>query len=172
MYDVGMHPVKGRCLVASIPITAGTVIQKAPTIKIDRRECDLLDGTSLYQYYFRYPRGAHHKDYHGLLVLGVVHLCNHSEDPNAEFVFEDGGAVCVLRALKDIPAGMEICTHYGDYELWFDRCEDKLGESHAAWNSNYDGGRGSPVRVGDQLHQGVSSPLRDMTKSSSLLSGN
>jgi hypothetical protein len=65
---------------------------------------------------------AHMKDNtdSSAVVMGMGAFCNHSEDNNAEVVWEelDGTVYYTFRALRKIPKGTEICTSYGDG--WFD----------------------------------------------------
>jgi SET domain-containing protein len=114
----GTSPGRGRGLFAAAPITAGEVIDRVCTIPLTSVQCDALEGIlPLGDYYFRHPANTEE----GLLLLGLVSLANHSDNPNASMRFvqsETLGWIAELVALRPIPLGAEI-THRYRCAPWF-----------------------------------------------------
>jgi SET domain-containing protein len=114
----GASPGRGRGLFATAPIAAGDVVERACTIPLTSAQCDALEGIlPLGDYYFRHPVS----DEEGLLLLGLVSLANHSDDPNASVRFiqsEALGWIAELVALRPIAPGAEI-THRYQCPPWF-----------------------------------------------------
>ena len=108
---VRILPGKGRGLVAKIAIAAGKVIDAAPAVVLSGEDCDRLEATVLGNYYFAHPDSAQH----GMFVLGLPSVANHSDEPNTTIAWrhEDGtGWTAELTALRDIAAGEELCFRY------------------------------------------------------------
>ncbi len=104
-------PGKGRGLVAGEAIAPGDVIDRCPTIHLSAADCELMERSAVGDYYFAHPEDTEA----GVVVLGHISLCNHSEMPNAELRWriEDGvGWVAELFALRAIAAGEEITRRY------------------------------------------------------------
>ncbi|HUS54663.1 MAG TPA: SET domain-containing protein-lysine N-methyltransferase [Thermohalobaculum sp.] len=114
----GTSPGRGRGLFATAPIAAGDVIDRVCTIPLTSAQCDALEGIlPLGDYYFRHPMNAEE----GLLLLGLVSLANHSDDPNASVRFaqsENVGWIAELVALRPITPHAEI-THRYRCAPWF-----------------------------------------------------
>lgn len=114
----GVAPGCGRGLFAREAIAAGEVLERACTVHIDAAQAPVLDGMlPIGEHYLEHPLA---KD-EGLLVFGLGSLCNHADDPSADFRFEDGGPlgwIVELHALRDIAAGEEITYRY-KCPLWF-----------------------------------------------------
>jgi SET domain-containing protein len=101
----------GRGVIASAPIAAGETIEVCPVLAIDAADADgvLTD----------YVVDPGDDSDGAVLMLGYGSLYNHSEDPNAEYVWvtED---VYEFTALRDIAAGEEITISYSE-EWWTTR---------------------------------------------------
>lgn len=110
---------RGRGLFAVRAIGAGDLIERACTVEIAPDQAARLDGMQpLGDFYFQHPED---KDA-GLMVLGLMSLCNHNDDPNADIQFDlesDIGWVASLVAKRSIGAGEEITYKY-KCPLWFD----------------------------------------------------
>lgn len=109
---------KGRGLLACRPIAAGTVIERAPAVRLPAADRALVDRTALFPYCFADPAGfvpgATDDDHDGFVAFGGVTFCNHSASPNAVVHWEsdDVGVWAALQALRDIAEGEEITLFY------------------------------------------------------------
>ena len=113
----GMSPGRGRGLFATAPIAEGEVIERSCAIPLASDQCDQLEEIlPLGDYYFRHPENAEE----GLLLLGLVSLANHSDDPNARVAFRHSamGRAAESSATHPISAGEEI-THRYRCPPWF-----------------------------------------------------
>ena len=98
----------GRGVIATAPIASGETIEVCPVLALDP-----ADAGGVLTDYVVDPGD----DSEGAaLMLGYGSLYNHSEDPNAEYVYVDDDTYEFL-ALRDIRAGEEITISYSD-EWW------------------------------------------------------
>ena len=108
----------GRGLFALADIAAGTVIDVAFSVPVTAEQSTILDDIHpIGDYPFQHPEDSEA----GLVLFGLISLCNHAEAPNAALRWRDGGAIgwlADLVALADIPAGAEITYRY-KCPLWF-----------------------------------------------------
>src|ERR671914_2258180 len=108
MYAIRRIPGKGRGLVATQHVPAGTEIVTCPVIVYDWTDAGRIEKTRLGDYNFRFgERGQR-----ACIVLGVISLCNHAEAPNAEVVCREADEAMTLVALEPIAAGEEISIRY------------------------------------------------------------
>lgn len=102
------HNSKGRGVYASKNIRKGEVIENCELLLIKKHELP----PSLESYVYEYSSKM------VALALGVGSLFNHSDEPNAEFFFDEGKNHLLIRAIKKIPSNQEITINYGyDEEL-------------------------------------------------------
>jgi SET domain-containing protein len=94
---------KGRGVYASESIRKGMVIEVCELLFIKKTELP----HSLECYVYDYSTGK------VALALGYGSLFNHSDDPNAEFFFNEGKIHLIIKAIKKIPANQEITINYG-----------------------------------------------------------
>lgn len=108
----------GRGLFALVPIVWGTLIDRAWTVEITPDQCLVLDTLQpVGDMYFAHPEN----DKAGLMAFGLAPLCNHSDDPNADIIWNKVpglGWVGDLVARRNIDETQEI-THRYKCELWF-----------------------------------------------------
>ncbi|MEW6428549.1 MAG: SET domain-containing protein [Thermodesulfobacteriota bacterium] len=104
---------KGRGVFALRPFRQGQLIERAPVIVMEEDPWELLNQTSLRDYYFAWggDRIA--------VVLGFGSLYNHSALPNARAERRIGQDVVDFIAARDIRAGEEITFCY-DCPPWFE----------------------------------------------------
>lgn len=121
MFRLGKIAGKGRGLLASRAIGAGTLIERAPAVRLSAADRAVLDGTGLFPYYFADPAGYEGRGAHdGLIAFGALTFCNHSANPNAavRWTSDPLGLWAELAALRDIAEGHEITLFYtniGEY---------------------------------------------------------
>lgn len=105
---------KGRGLVATENIPARTEIVTCPVIVYDDTDAGRISKTRLGEYNFRFGE----RQNRACIILGVISLCNHAEEPNAEIVCDENALMVTLVATRAIVAGEEICIRYRR-PLWF-----------------------------------------------------
>jgi len=123
MFRLARIPGKGRGLLASTAIAAGSVIERAPAVRLAAEDRALVDRTALFAYTFvdpaafsdeaaglRSPAAGHDC----LLAFGSLTFCNHSAQPNAtvRWTSDDIGIWASLEALRSIAPGEEITLFY------------------------------------------------------------
>jgi hypothetical protein len=114
----GLSPGRGRGLFATAPIAPGEAVDRCCTIPLTSEQCDRLEGIlPLGDYYFRHPENPDE----GLLLLGLISLANHADQPNTRIAFTRDAAIgwiAELIALQPIDPGEEI-THRYRCAPWF-----------------------------------------------------
>jgi hypothetical protein len=119
---------KGRGVFCTSRIKKGEVLEVTPALILNKKETERVDKTLLINYTF--TTGKISKRLHKIaglkshadassVIMGITSFCNHSEQPNAEVLWEEMGSTLYfsLRAIRPIPKNTEICTTYGDG--WF-----------------------------------------------------
>lgn len=114
MYAIRRIPRKGRGVVATQDVAAGTEIVTCPVIVYDWTDAGRIDKTRLGHYNFRFGDQSQRS----CIILGVISLCNHDDSPNAELVCREDAEAMTLVAVRPIAAGEEICIKYWR-QLWF-----------------------------------------------------
>ena len=117
MFRLARVAGKGRGLLACQAIAAGTVIERAPAVRLPAGDRALLDRTVLFPYCFVDPatfarNGEGRHD--GLIAFGGLTFCNHAANPNAavQWQSDEVGLWAVLEALRDIAESEEITLFY------------------------------------------------------------
>jgi len=117
MFRLARIAGKGRGLLASRRIGAGTLIERAPAVRLSAADRAILDRTALFPYCFADPAtygqdgsGSHD----GFIAFGALTFCNHSANPSAAVMWQADplGLWAELAALRDIAAGEEITLFY------------------------------------------------------------
>jgi SET domain len=118
MFRLARIAGKGRGLLASEAIAAGSVIERAPVVRLADADRAVVDRTALFAYTFVDPE-AFGPDTPGeghdcLLAFGNLTFCNHSAQPNAtvRWMSDDVGWWASLEALRSIAADEEITLYY------------------------------------------------------------
>jgi SET domain-containing protein len=111
----------GRGVFTSENIEAGTVVEIAPVIVMDRENRKLLDQTLLHDYIFEWGD----KKNQCCMALGYVPIYNHSYKSNCEYEMDFEQDQISIKAVHFIKAGEELFINYNgnwndDKRLWFD----------------------------------------------------
>jgi uncharacterized protein len=120
---VAESPIGGKGVFASKKIYAGDVIEVCPVIPLKVGDMELLDKTTLYDYYFLWEDDE--KDIKTCAIaLGFGSLYNHAAPSNADYVMDYEAQTIDVSAVRDIEEGEEITINYhGDPEdtspTWF-----------------------------------------------------
>ncbi len=115
------HKIKKRCIECAENISEGELIELCPVIILSPEDTELIHKTKLHDYYFVWDIETKSS----AIALGFGSLYNHSDTPNAEFELMVADQMIRIYALRDIPAGEEICLDYmglkdTEATLWFD----------------------------------------------------
>jgi SET domain-containing protein len=113
---------RGRGVFARTAIAPGTLIEAAPVIILPAADCQVLDRTIIYNYYFHWD-GDPNGEGRGALGLGVLTLCNHSSRPCARVARNYARLTLDLTAISPIGPGDEITIDY-NCDLWFEPCPE------------------------------------------------
>ncbi|MEH2066266.1 MAG: SET domain-containing protein [Nostoc sp.] len=119
MLIVGNTNIKGRGIFAQKRFLKGELIEKAPVVVIPAEQVELLDKTTLGNYYYDWEDKA------AAIAFGLVSLINHSYYPNTYYVKKFAEGEVEYIAYRDIEAGEEMTANYnGSPEdkspIWFD----------------------------------------------------
>jgi uncharacterized protein len=111
----------GRGVYTSEDIAAGTVVETAPVIVMEKEDRVLLDQTLLHDYIFEWGPDKRQC----CMALGYVPVYNHSYGSNCEYEMDFGEATISVKTVRDIRAGEELFINYnGNWNdrtpLWFD----------------------------------------------------
>ena len=117
MFRLARIAGKGRGLLARQAIPAGTVIERAPAVRLAAADRALVDRTTLFPYCFVDPASfglAGDAGHAGFVVFGALTFCNHATNPNAAVRWEsdETGPWALLQALRDIAESEEITLFY------------------------------------------------------------
>jgi hypothetical protein len=117
MFRLARIAGKGRGLLASQAIPAGTEIERAPAVRLAAEDRAIIDRTALFPYCFADPASFGFRDgarHAGFVAFGGLTFCNHAANPNAAVRWESDevGLWAVLQALRDIAEGEEITLFY------------------------------------------------------------
>lgn len=118
---VAMTTEKGRGVFTRERIPAGTVIEIAPVIVMDKADRQHLDKTMLHDYIFEWGK---QKD-KCCMALGLVPIYNHSYKSNCEYFMDFEDDTIAIKTVKTIEKGEELTINYnGDWDdrkkIWFD----------------------------------------------------
>ncbi|PNS19439.1 hypothetical protein CAC42_7283 [Sphaceloma murrayae] len=127
-----LNTPKGRGIFATAPLAAGTIIETCPVLVLDPTEnTDYIEKTELFHYTYNWPlqpqssssKESGHDTTNGnvhvpkvtqAVVLGLGSMFNHStQSQNVGWTRDIDRQIITYHALRDIPAGEELCISYG-----------------------------------------------------------
>ncbi len=115
--------IGGRGVFAGKKIYKDDIIEVCPVIPMKVGEMEVLDKTTLYDYYFLWEDDD--KQIKSCAIaLGFGSLYNHTAPSNADYIMDFDAQTIDIFAVRDIEQGEEICINYhGDPEdtspTWF-----------------------------------------------------
>lgn len=122
-------PEKGRGVIATAFIPAGSLIESAPVIRMKRQDTEAIADRILGTYVFEWidePKIRDDEDedpgisvYDSAVVLGLTSLFNHSDSPNSDFDVDFTNQLINMKTIKDVHTGEELTYDYG-CKLWFE----------------------------------------------------
>ena len=98
----------GRGVFTGSPIKNGDLIEVCPVIVLKEGEMEILDKTTLYDYYFLW--GDDQKQC--AMALGFGSLYNHFCPSNGDYFMDFEEQIIEVYAARDIEAGEEITINY------------------------------------------------------------
>ena len=121
----GPSPLHGRGVFCGADLTAGTLLEVCPALLLPKAELPSLKGRFLYAYYFLWGEAQDQP----AIVLGFGSLYNHQAIANARYDLDLEQQTVDFTAVRDIPAGTEICVNYNGEPndatpVWFELSAD------------------------------------------------
>lgn len=112
--DVALADIegKGRGVIATALIPAGTVIEVSPAIPVESLS---LSGTIINDYTFSWENSE-------AIVFGITSFINHSVNANCSIDYDCDNFTMELTSTQDIKPGEELLYDY-DCDLWFEVTE-------------------------------------------------
>ena len=123
---VAKSPVHGWGVFAKEKILTGELIEECPVLDLPIEKGEVT--SLLIDYRFNFPSGTEWESQ--VVALGYGSLYNHSDQANAYWVSDNLARTFKFIASRDIEAGEEIFTYYGDASYWND------GRTHTNLKSN------------------------------------
>lgn len=108
---VAASPLGGRGVFASRKIYKGDVIEVCPVIVMKPGEIELLDKTTLYDYYFLWEDEENDLKTCAI-ALGLGSLYNHAAPSNADYIMDMDMLTIDIIAERDIEPFEEITINY------------------------------------------------------------
>ena len=110
----------GRGVFTAAKLTKGELIEVCPVIVLKKGETEIIDKTTLYDYYFLW--GDDQK--RSCIALGYGSLYNHHAPSNSDYSMDYAAELIEVFAVRDIEAGEEITINYNgdphdDTKPWF-----------------------------------------------------
>ncbi len=112
--EVRQSPFHGRGLFAAVSFDAGDRIATYPLLILSREDTRAVRQTRLYHYVF-YVDEDESGEMRAAVAFGLISMCNHSPDANADFTVDAEAQSVTLTARSDIPEGSEILIDYEDF---------------------------------------------------------
>lgn len=112
---------KGRGVFTRERIPAGTIIEIAPVIVMEKTDRQYLDKTLLHDYIFEWGK----KKDKCCMALGLIPIYNHSYKSNCEYFMDFDDDTIIIKTVSVIEKGGELTINYnGDWNdgkrIWFD----------------------------------------------------
>lgn len=112
---------KGRGVFTRERIPAGTVIEVAPVIVMEKADREHLDKTLLHDYIFEWGKEKEQC----AMALGLIPIYNHNYKSNCEYFMDFEDRTIFVKTVRLIEKGEELTINYnGDWNdgktIWFD----------------------------------------------------
>lgn len=106
---VKTSPIHGRGVFALINMAKGAIVDHGHLLVLPENEPE--DGSLIGQYVFEFSSRRN------CVLLGLVSLCNHDEQPNVEVEIDTENLTYRLIAVRSLRRGEELLVDYGS-EYW------------------------------------------------------
>ncbi len=108
---------RGRGVFALRPFAPDDLIETCAVLVLHAQDLKLIDGTSLFAYYFGWLDG-------GAIATGCGSFYNHADEPNARYEKDYERQTMTFVAVRPIAPDQEITIRYNtggaDTKLWFE----------------------------------------------------
>ena len=116
MLKVSRSELHGHGCFITGDSSAGEIVGTSRFLAFPPEETARLFRTKVKNYLFYLREGdAEGGPFHSALAMGPISFCNHSPDPNCDFVVDETAGEIRLTARRDLKAGEEITIDYGEY---------------------------------------------------------
>jgi hypothetical protein len=109
---------KGYGVFATEAIKVNTIIEECRLISLYRKSNAQIYDRILPNYIFGYPKGSTWEN--AVLPMGYGCIYNHNIEPNTAWRDHPCRHIAAFQffTIKDVAAGEELCTYYGDSIYW------------------------------------------------------
>lgn len=111
LLSVKRSPVHGWGVFAEQDIPSGTVIERSAIVTLPSTPSDLL-----WDYRFGWPQNKPWTEM--VMAMGWAGFYNHSSSSNVEWESDEENRLLVFITTRDVEAGEELFTYYGDVYDW------------------------------------------------------
>ena len=112
--EVRQSPFHGRGLFAAVSFEAGDLIATYPLLILSQEDTAAIRGTQIHHYVF-YVDENEQGEMRAAVAFGLISMCNHSPDANAEFTVDANAQTVTLSAGTNIPIDAEILIDYEEF---------------------------------------------------------
>ena len=112
--EVRQSPFHGRGLFAAVSFEAGDLIATYPLLILSQEDAAAIRGTQIHHYVF-YVDENEQGEMRAAVAFGLISMCNHSPDANAEFTVDANAQTVTLSAGTNIPIDAEILIDYEEF---------------------------------------------------------
>ncbi|MAN67315.1 SET domain-containing protein-lysine N-methyltransferase [uncultured Hyphomonas sp.] len=112
--EVRQSPFHGRGLFAAVSFEAGDLIATYPLLILSQEDTAAIRGTQIHHYVF-YVDENDQGQMRAAVAFGLISMCNHSPEANAEFTVDADAQTVTLSASTNIPLDAEILIDYEEF---------------------------------------------------------
>ena len=112
--EVRQSPFHGRGLFAAVSFEAGDLIATYPLLVLSQDDTAAIRGTQIHHYVF-YVDENDQGQMRAAVAFGLISMCNHSPEANAEFTVDADAQTVTLSASTNIPLDAEILIDYEEF---------------------------------------------------------
>lgn len=112
--EVRQSPFHGRGLFAAVSFEAGDLIATYPLLILSQEDTAAIRGTQVHHYVF-YVDENEQGQMRAAVAFGLISMCNHSPEANAEFTVDADAQTVTLSAGTNIPVDAEILIDYKEF---------------------------------------------------------
>lgn len=112
--EVRQSPFHGRGLFAAVSFEAGDLIATYPLLILSQEDTAAIRGTQIHHYVF-YVDENDQGQMRAAVAFGLISMCNHSPEANAEFTVDADAQTVTLSAGTNIPLNAEILIDYEEF---------------------------------------------------------
>jgi len=112
--EVRQSPFHGRGLFAAVSFEPGELIATYPLLILSKEDTAAIRGTQIHHYVF-YVDETEQGEMRAAVAFGLISMCNHSAEANAEFAIDADAQTVTLSARTAIPIDAEILIDYEEF---------------------------------------------------------